>query len=118
MYPWKDSGVYSPPRRAVSEHVRTAALLCLLLTGCAARFDVVQKDVSISFGDYEQRTITTKINAKAVNTSAQTLTNLKVSQTDKTQSTGLGALSQQGATNGIEYLRILLRIAETLRPPM
>ena len=79
--------------------MKTIALLALLtLTSCTT-FTVTQTDDSI--GD---RTITTRIKATAWFSSAQNLAKIKALQTDKTQSFGADAMSQQGATNVVGVL--------------
>jgi hypothetical protein len=81
-------------------------LLSLCLTGCV-RFHVEQTDTSP-----DERIIRTSITGTAWFSSAQSLQKLKVLQTDKTQSTGLDAANQQGATNTVAALEALARIAE------
>lgn len=48
--------------------------------------------------------------------SATHITNLKALTTDKTQSFGTGTFGQQGATNTLQALEALARIAEAVRP--
>jgi hypothetical protein len=87
-----------------------ALFTAVLLTGCSS-FHVTQTDESPN-----ERTIRTEITATAFFSSAQNLSKLKALQTDKTQSFGVDALGQQGATNTVEALRQVVRILELLRP--
>lgn len=85
---------------------RTILTLILCLTGCV-RFHVEQTDTSP-----DERIIRTSITGTAWFSSAQSLSRLKVLQTDKTQSTGLDSANQQGPTNTVAALEALARIAE------
>lgn len=85
-------------------------LLLVLLTGCT-RFSVIQTDESPG-----ERTITTRLTGTAWFSSAQHLTGIKALQTDKTQSFGTTTFGQQGATNLLQVLDAVARIAEAVRP--
>jgi hypothetical protein len=85
-------------------------LLLTTLTGCTT-FHVSQLDESP-----EERTIRTEIKATAWFSSAQNLAKIKALQTDKTQSFGVDAMSQHGATNAVQALGSIVRILELLRP--
>lgn len=88
----------------------------VLLLGCS-HFSIKQTDIStLDENQNEVRTITTDVAGSTWFTSAQALTKLKVTQTDKTQSTGFDHLGQQGATNSLAALEALARIAEAVRP--
>jgi hypothetical protein len=89
---------------------RGVVLVVLLLTGCV-RFQVIQTDESP-----DERVITTKISGVAWFSSAQSISQIKALQTDKTQSFGVGTLGQHGATNTVAALEALARIAEAVRP--
>lgn len=80
-----------------------------ILTGCTT-FSVVQKDISP-----DEREITTQVKAAAWFTSAQTLANLKASQSDKTQALGTTDLKQHGATNVAESLKALVELLRALQ---
>lgn len=81
-----------------------------MLFGCA-RFSVMQTDASPN-----ERTITTKISGTAWFTSAQNVTRIKATQTDKSQSFGTDSIGQHGATNTVEALTAIARILEAIRP--
>lgn len=85
-------------------------ILLIALSGCTT-FHVTQTDESP--GD---RIITTEIKGTAWFSSAQNLTGLKAVTTDKQQLFGAATLGQQGATNFVEALNALARIAEAARP--
>jgi len=59
---------------------------------------------------------TTDLRASAWFSSAQHLEKLRASQSDKTQTFGLGASTQQGDTNMVAALEAIARILEALRP--
>jgi hypothetical protein len=86
------------------------ALAPALVLGCS-RFSATQIDSSDS-----GRTITTKVSGVTWFSSAQHITGVKLSQTDKTQSFNTSAIGQQGDTNMIEKLSAVARIVEALRP--
>jgi len=85
-------------------------LLALLLPGCTS-FHVIQTDDSPG-----QRTTRTDLRATAWFSSTQSLSKIKALQTEKTQSFGSDALSQQGATNTTAALEALVKILQLLRP--
>lgn len=68
-------------------------IAALLLTGCA-NFRTVQTDISYENG-LPSREITTKASATTVIAGKSALSNFKASQTDKTQSANVGALTQE-----------------------
>lgn len=92
--------------------------LLLLLVGCA-RFSTHQVDESSkdpTTGE-ETRIVTTRATSYTLWSSKSALTNLKISQTDKTQSTGVGSLSQEASgTNVVEALKAIASILEKVRP--
>ena len=88
-----------------------ALVLCVLACGCT-QFRVTQTDESP-----DERIIRTDIKATAWFSSAQNVAKLKALQTDKTQSFGSDAFTQQGGTNVVEALNGIARILEALRPP-
>jgi hypothetical protein len=87
----------------------TLLLVTLLLPGCT-NFTVKQADIS------PERTILNEIKGTAWFSSAQTISKLKATQTDKTQSFGTEGIGQQGATNTIEGLRLGVEFLKLLRP--
>lgn len=87
-----------------------ALLLCGSWTGCA-QFTTTQTDVS------PERTITTKATAWTFATSRSALANFKASQTDKTQSATVGALTQESSTTNLAAnLDAMTRFIHALRP--
>jgi hypothetical protein len=84
--------------------------ILLLLTGCTS-LHVVQTDETPG-----SRIIVTDIRASAWFSSAQALSKLKATTTDKTQAFGVDSIAQQGATNTVEALRNIVRIMELMRP--
>jgi len=86
------------------------ALFAGLLTGCA-QFNTTQTDVS------PERTITTKATAWTFLTSRSALANFKATQTDKTQSAAVGALTQESSTTNLAAnADALTRLIHALRP--
>ena len=83
-------------------------LLALTCTGCT-RLKVAQTDDPTNGR-------TTTVTGTAWFSSAQLLTKFKTLQTDKTQSTGMESLNQQGSTNTVEALQALVRFLELIRP--
>lgn len=59
---------------------------------------------------------TTDLSASAWFSSAQHLEKLRASQSDKTQSFGMGTATQQGDTNMVAALEAIARILEAIRP--
>ena len=91
-------------------------LSCVTLCGCV-RFSVTQTDKSsLDENQEEVRTIETRITGSAWFSSAQSLAKLKVSQTDKSQTTGLDSIGQHGSTNTVAALDALARLADAVRP--
>lgn len=88
-----------------------AVIGAALLAGCTV-FKVRQRDESEG-----GRIITTSVTGIAWFSSAQAITKLKATTTDKTQSIGTDTIGQQGATNSIAALQSIVRILELLRPP-
>jgi hypothetical protein len=88
---------------------RILILLPLLaaLAGCTT-VKTVQNDES------PERTITTKVTGTAWFSSSANITNLKALNTDKTQSVGASGISQQGATNAVASLEVVLKMIELL----
>ncbi len=84
-------------------------ILILLCTGCA-RFAVTQRDESPT------RTILTEIRGTAWFSSAQSLSNLKALQTDKTQSFGTESLGQRGATNTVATIQAITELLKAANP--
>lgn len=82
----------------------------LLLTGCTV-FKVRQSDEAE--GGLKRVTSVTGI---AWFSSAQAITKLKATTSDKTQSIGTDTFGQQGATNSVLALQYIARILEALRP--
>jgi len=87
---------------------RLALVILLLVPGCA-RFSITQTDTSP-----DERIIQTKITGTAWFSSAQSLSNLKALQTDKTQSFGSTGIGQQGMTNIVEVLNALAGVIGAL----
>lgn len=93
-------------------HLRFSAFICGLIVfpGCA-QFTTTQTDVS------PERTITTKATAWTFATSRSALANFKASQTDKTQSATVGALTQESSTTNLAAnLDAMTRFIHALRP--
>jgi hypothetical protein len=89
----------------------TVILLALAtLTGCTT-FHVEQTDESPG-----ERIVRSDIKATAWFSSAQNVAKLKALQTDKSQSFGSEALSQQGATNTAAVLQAIANILQATRP--
>lgn len=91
-------------------------LLLICLTGCT-HFSVKQLDKSFTIDGTPEREISTELSGTAWFSSAQHLTGIKAITTDKTQSFGTSTFGQQGATNSVEALKALARIAEAVKPP-
>lgn len=88
--------------------MKRVILVLLLATGCAS-YSITQRDESPN-----ERIITTQVNAKAWFSSAQTLTKVSATQTDKTQKVGTDSITQQGATNTANILRALLQFMNSI----
>lgn len=80
-----------------------------VLVGCTT-VKITQKDES------PERTVSTDVKATAWFSSSQNITKIKTSQTDKTQSTGTEGMTQHGATNAIEALKVINDILGKVRP--
>ena len=81
----------------------------VMLTGCTM-FTVSQRD------EGKERVVTTTVRGTAWFSSAQTISKLKATTTEKTQSIGTDAIVTQGATNSVAALQSIVRILELLRP--
>lgn len=84
----------------------TIVLITLLCLASCARFSTTQTDISAQ-PDGTQRTITTKAGASTWFASKSSLANWKATQTDKTQGASVGALTQQGDTNLVNYINAI-----------
>lgn len=73
-------------------------ILLLMCCGCAS-FKTVQTDISTS--ENEQRTIITKTTARTFFDSKSKLADLKTTQTDGTQDTEVGSLTQESTSEAI-----------------
>lgn len=82
---------------------------CFAFVGCTT-VKITQKDES------PERTVSTDVKATAWFSSSQNITKIKTSQTDKTQSTGTEGMTQHGATNAIEALKVINDILGKVRP--
>lgn len=88
-------------------------LLLILLCGCSS-FKTVQEDVNYEQGQ-PLRSITTKTTARTFFDSKSELSKFKASQTDKTQTTSVGSLSQESnGTNAVTMLEALAKIVSAL----
>ena len=85
----------------------------LLCAGCAS-YKITQRDASPNDDGTPGREITTTIKATAWLSSAQSISNLKATQTDKTQTLGASSTTQQGATNIVEVLNALAGVIGAL----
>lgn len=85
-------------------------LFAFAMAGCA-RFAVTQTDESP-----DERIITTKISGVTWFTSAQSISNLKAQQTDKTQSFNTAAIGQHGDTNTVAMLDALAKLLQAVKP--
>lgn len=81
---------------------RIALLILIALSGCA-RFSTTQTDISYDDPESEMptRTITTKVSVSTFFSAKSELAKLKVLQTEKTQSTGVGALGQESTETNL-----------------
>lgn len=91
--------------------MRIALFLAVVLGAGCTTFSVTQIDESPN-----ERTITTEIKGTAWFSAATTLTKLKAVTTDRQQLFGADTYNSQGATNFVEALNALARIAEAARP--
>jgi len=99
--------------------------LCLLiviviatsaLAGCA-RFSTHQTDASQNPKTGETRTITTRASAYTFFSAKSELAKFKASQTDKTQSASVGALSQSAdGTNAIALIEAIAKVVQAAKP--
>jgi hypothetical protein len=95
--------------------IKTALLGLLISAAGCARFSTTQTDTSYDNQGKPTRSVTTKAKASTFGTSKSSLANFKASQTDKTQSAAVGALTQEASgTNAVAVIQGLARIAEAL----
>lgn len=87
-----------------------ALWIALMLSGCT-HFKLEQKDQRD-----EIQVISTKLSGTAWLSSAQNLSKIAASQTEKTQRFGFDGVNQHGATNAVVALEAIARILEALRP--
>jgi hypothetical protein len=73
-----------------------ASIICLVGAGCA-RFSTTQTDTSYDNTQKPIRTITTKVTATTFFTSKSDLSKFSATNTDKTQTTKVGALGQESS---------------------
>ena len=97
------------------KHALSISLIALLVlcAGCA-RYHITQRDSSTNEDGTPGREITTSIKASAWLSSAQSISNLKATQTDKTQTLGASSTTQQGATNIVDVLNALANVIGAL----
>ncbi len=96
-----------PPVPPVVVLALTALPLVIMLAGCA-HFGTKQTDISYEKGSLlPQRSITTKVSATTFLSAKSDLAKFRASQTDKTQSASVGALSQSAevTTNVTDLLK-------------
>lgn len=93
--------------------------LAAILTGCVSSTSD-QQDLSVVIapdGSREERNITSRQTSRGFFDTKSTLRNFKATQTDKTQSTQIGALdSETSSTGAVQTLRIVVEGAKTLAP--
>lgn len=83
---------------------RTIAVIVIALALCGcARFSSVQVDTSYEKG-LISRSISTKTKARTVFSSKSDLSRYRATTTDKTQSLGIGSLSQESPTNNLDVI--------------
>lgn len=75
------------------------AIALVVMTGCA-HYHVKQTDTSYEKG-VPTRSVTTKTGATTFFDAKSTLTKFRASQTDKTQSTAVGALDSETSSQGV-----------------
>ena len=86
--------------------------LLLSLTSCAHVSSHQVAQTTNGNGAVELRS--TDASGYTLFSSAQTLNNIKISQTDKSQSVGVAGVNQQGATNMVEALKQINLILQNL----
>jgi hypothetical protein len=87
----------------------TAIIVMLLLCGCAS-IETTQIDES------PERKIATTTKARSWFSSQQTISKLKATTTDKTQSIGTDGVEQRGATNTAATIEALGRLLQAIKP--
>lgn len=96
--------------------IKTSLVAVVLLAGCA-RFSTSQTDKTLASDGKPAKQTITKSSAFTLFTSKSQLANFKALQTDKTQSTSVGALTQESSgTNAVAALQAIGEILKTLRP--
>lgn len=89
------------------------AALTLLVSGCA-RFSTKQVDNRYYETGKLSDEISTKASTWTLFSSKSQLQNFKASQTEKTQGATVGLLTQQGGTNAVDSLKVLLDLLVTI----
>jgi hypothetical protein len=93
--------------------MKKSFFILLICTGCST-FKTVQTDINYEEGK-PSRSITTKTTARTIFDSKSNLANFKANQTDKTQLTSVGNLSQESnGTNAVQVLNALAAIVSAL----
>lgn len=85
-------------------------LTACLLSGCAS-YQVTQTDLSP-----DRRQIRLEVRALTLFSSSQSISKLRATQTDKTQSFGTDQVGQSGATNTAATLQALTTLIQAIRP--
>lgn len=86
-------------------------VICLLLTGCAS-YTTTQTDSSYA-GTNQVRTITTKVSVNTIFAAKSELAKSAVVNTDKSQSSKVGTISQQATNNLEQVVRVIVEGAKT-----
>jgi hypothetical protein len=113
---WSARAKWAAKQSALDAVTKAAGMPFVLLFALPFLFACATVHVKQTDETPNARTITTEISGSAWFTSAQTISKLKATQTDKTQSFGTEAFGQHGDTNAVAALTAIARILEALRP--
>jgi len=94
------------------KHRLLLSAFVLLLSGCV-RFHAKLQDTSVTL-EGEERTITTELSGMAWFSSAQSLSKIKATSTDKTQSFGVDGMNQTGPSNTVATINALRGLVESV----